>query len=346
METYGTDALRFTLASMASPGRDIRLAEERIEGYRNFANKLWNAARFILMNLDGPREAAAPGARSFPDRWILSRLNQAIRAVTAALEEYRFDQAAGALYRFIWHEYCDWYLELIKPALQDQESEEASRIRQTLVDSFETVQRLAHPFMPFITEEIWQALPHEDESVMIRPFPEPAPDWDAKDIEERFHLLEEFVTTVRTGRALLAYPPGKRLSLFGASDDEACRTDLGRLHAHLEHLGRGTVELLPVTQWPQGRVLRLVVGGLTVGVVVEGEVDLQKALDRIKKDRAAGAKEAARIEGKLANADFTAKAPPEVVAEHRERLRTLREEEALLASSEEQLRAIIATRTA
>jgi valyl-tRNA synthetase len=346
METFGTDALRFTLASMASPGRDIRLAEERIEGYRNFANKLWNAARFILMNLDGPREAAAPSARSLPDRWILSRLNQAIRAVTAALEEYRFDQAASALYRFIWHEYCDWYLELIKPALQARESEEASRTRQTLMDSFETVQRLVHPFMPFITEEIWQALPHEGESVMIRPFPAPVPEWDAKDVEERFGLLEEFVTTARTGRALLNYPPGKKLGLYGASDDEACGADLGRLHAHLEHLCRGTVELLPVSQWPQARVLRLVDGGLTVGVMVEGDVDLQKALDRIKKDRAEGAKEAARLEGKLANADFTAKAPPEVVAEHRDRLRTLRREEALLLSSEEQLRAMIAARTA
>jgi valyl-tRNA synthetase len=346
METFGTDALRFTLAAMASPGRDIKLAEERIEGYRNFANKIWNAARFILINLEGPREAPPPPARSFPDRWILSRLNQAVRAVTAALEEYRFDQAASVLYQFIWHEYCDWYLELIKPALQGKESQaqdsiEAAWTRQTLVDSFETVQRLVHPFMPFITEEIWQALPHHGESLMIRPFPAPSPDWDAKDVEEQFHLLEEFVTTVRTGRALLNYPPGKKLSLFGASDDEGCRADLQRLHAHLEHLSRGTVELLPVTQWPQDRLLRLAVGGLTTGLVVEGDVDLQKALDRIKKDRAEGTKEAARLEGKLGNAEFTAKAPPEVVAEHRERLRTLQHEEAILSSSEQQLRAMM-----
>jgi len=341
METYGTDALRFTLASMASPGRDIKLAEERIEGYRNFANKIWNAARFILMNLDGPREAAPAGDRSFPDRWVLSRLNQAIRAVTASLEDYRFDQAAQAIYRFIWHEYCDWYLELIKPALQAKESVEAQRARQTLVESFETVQRLLHPLMPFITEEIWQALPHTGESVMTRPFPAPAPDRDAKDVEEAFHLLEQFVNTVRTGRVLLNYQPGKKLALWGAGGDDAGRADLERLHVHLEHLCRGTVHLLPVAQWPQAQVLRLVVGGLTVGVVVEGEVDLQKALDRIKKDRAEGMKEAARLAGKLANADFTAKAPPEVVAEHQERLRALQHEDAILSSSEQQLRAMV-----
>src|SRR4026208_1826053 len=158
MEEFGTDALRFTLATMASPGRDIKLAEERIEGYRNFANKIWNAARFSLMNLDGPRTAGAPAERAFPDRWILSRLNHTIQLVTSELENYRFDRAANALYQFIWHEYCDWYLELIKPALQGHTSPEAPGTRQTLVETLETTMRLLHPFMPFLTEEIWQTL--------------------------------------------------------------------------------------------------------------------------------------------------------------------------------------------
>jgi len=344
METYGTDALRFTLASMASPGRDIKLAEERIEGYRNFANKIWNAARFILMNLDGPCASVPVRDRSFPDRWMLSRLNQAIRAVTASLEEYRFDQAAHSLYQFIWHEYCDWYLEMIKPALQAKNSVEAAQTRQTLVESFETVQRLLHPLVPFITEEIWQALPHEGDSLMVHSYPAPVPDWESKDVEEAFHVLEQFVTTVRTGRALLTYPPGRKLTLFGTSDDEAGRAELRRLHPHLEHLGRGTVQHLPVEEWPQGQVLRLVVGGLTVGVLVEGEVDLQKALDRIKKDRGEGTKEASRLDGKLANAEFVAKAPPEVVAEHQARLRTIQHEQAILTSSEQQLRTMMLSR--
>ncbi|MFM7840673.1 MAG: class I tRNA ligase family protein, partial [Nitrospira sp.] len=171
MSQYGTDALRFTLAAMASPGRDIKLAEERIEGYRNFANKIWNAARFILMNLDGPREAALLNDRPFADRWILSRLNKAIRDVTASLEHYRFDQASSRLYQFVWHEYCDWYLEMVKPALQNKESREAAMARQTLVESFESVQRLLHPFMPFITEEIWQTLPHDGASICTRTYP-------------------------------------------------------------------------------------------------------------------------------------------------------------------------------
>ncbi|MGH7259476.1 MAG: valine--tRNA ligase [Nitrospiraceae bacterium] len=345
MEQYGTDALRFTLASMASPGRDIKLAEERIEGYRNFANKIWNAARFILMNLDGPRETVPPKDRSFADRWILSRLNRTIREVTASLEQYRFDQAASRLYQFIWHEYCDWYLELIKPALsrvegpalQNKESAEAKQTRQTLVETFETLQRLLHPFMPFISEEIWQTLPHHGESIVTQPYPVASPAWEAKDVESEFAVLEQFVATARTGRSLLNYQPGKVIAAYGTATDHAELAILQKLAPHLGHLGKATVQLQPVAQWPTQNVLRLVIGGLTVGITVEGDVDLRKALDRIKKQREENAKESSRTEAKLGNADFTAKAPPEVVAEHTQRLHALRQEQEMLASSERQL---------
>ncbi|HEX8750886.1 MAG TPA: valine--tRNA ligase, partial [Nitrospira sp.] len=211
MDEFGTDALRFTLASMASPGRDIKLAEERIEGYRNFANKIWNAARFGLMYLNGPRTAKAPTERSFPDRWILSRLNQTIQTVTAELEVYRFDRASSALYHFIWHEYCDWYLELIKPVLQDPAHADAPMTRQTLVETLDITMRLLHPFMPFITEEIWQTIPHEGESIVIQTYPAPDTAWNAPQAEELFILLEQTVSLVRTGRVLLNYPPGQQI---------------------------------------------------------------------------------------------------------------------------------------
>src|SRR5437773_1039028 len=281
MEKYGTDALRFTLAAMASPGRDIKLAEERIEGYRNFANKIWNAARFILMNLDGPREAAPPKDRSFADRWILSRLNRTIRDVNASLEAYRFDQASSQLYHFIWHEYCDWYLELVKPSFQSKDSADAKRTRQTLVESFETLQRLLHPVMPFITEEIWQTLPHEGDSLLIQRYPVPIPEWNAKDIEAEFAVLEQFVTTVRTGRAQLNYQPGKVLALYGATSRGEQLTTLRHLLPFIEHLSRGSVKLAAVETWPTDKVLRLPVEGMTVGLDVEGEVDLEEVLSRL-----------------------------------------------------------------
>jgi valyl-tRNA synthetase len=341
MEQYGTDALRFTLASMASPGRDIKLAEERIEGYRNFANKIWNAARFILMNLDGPRETVPPKDRPFADRWILSRLNRTIREVTASLEQYRFDQASSHIYQFIWHEYCDWYLELIKPALQNKDSGEAARTRQTLVETFETVQRLLHPFMPFISEEIWQTLPHHGESIVTQPYPAASPDWDAQTIESEFSVLAQFVATTRTGRSLLNYQPGKVIAAYGMATDPAELAILRKLATHLGHLGKATVQLQPAAQWPIQNVLSLIIGGLTVGVTVEGDVDLRKALDRIKKQREENIKESSRTEAKLGNADFTAKAPSEVVVEHKHRLQVLRQEQEMLASSERQLQGMI-----
>jgi len=344
MEKYGTDALRFTLAAMASPGRDIKLAEERIEGYRNFANKIWNAARFILMNLDGPREAAPPKDRSFADRWILSRLNQTIRDVSASLESYRFDQASSYLYQFIWHEYCDWYLELTKPALQSEDSADAKRTRQTLVESFEALLRLLHPFMPFITEEIWQTLPHEGDSLMIQRYPAPILEWNAKDIEAEFAVLEQFVTTVRTGRAQLNYQPGKVVALYGAASRGEQLTTLRHLLPFIEHLSRGSVKLAAVETWPTDKVLRLPVDGMTVGLVVEGEVDLEKVLSRLQKQSEEKEQEIQRLEAKLHNVEFTSKAPSEVIHEHGDRLRMLQQDSRLLVGSGQQLRAMMQSR--
>jgi valyl-tRNA synthetase len=343
MEEFGTDALRFTLASMASPGRDIKLAEERIEGYRNFANKIWNAARFSLMNLDGPRTATAPLERTFPDRWILSRLNQTIKLVTSELEAYRFDRAANALYQFIWHEYCDWYLELIKPTLQNSASSEGPGTRQTLVDTLETTMRLLHPFMPFLTEEIWQTLPHQGESIMVQRYPIPDVAWTAPEMDQRFTLLEQTIGLVRTSRVLLNYTPGQQITFYVTHDEPQKQGHLDQLRSYLAHLGRGTVDLAPTAHWPTRNLLRLVTEGLSVGIAVTGDVDLNKALDRIIKQQSEQTKESDRLEGKLRNQEFTAKAPPEVITDHQDRLRSLRRDQGMLTSSERQLRVMLGT---
>jgi valyl-tRNA synthetase len=343
MEQFGTDALRFTLASMASPGRDIKLAEERIEGYRNFANKIWNATRFSLMNLDGPRTATAPTERTFPDRWILSRLNQTIQSVTSELEAYRFDRAASALYQFIWHEYCDWYLELIKPTLQNTASPEGPGTRQTLVETLETTMRLLHPFMPFLTEEIWHTLPHQGESIVIQRYPISDATWAAPEMDQRFTLLEQTIGLVRTSRVLLNYPPGQQITFYVAHDEPRQQGHLDQLRSYLVHLGRGTVDLTSTAHWPTSNLLRLVTEGLSVGIAVAGDVDLNKALDRIIKEQSEQTKEIERLEGKLRNQEFTAKAPPEVITDHQDRLASLRRDQAMLAGSGQQLRAMLGT---
>ena len=341
MSQYGTDALRFTLASMASPGRDIKLSENRIEGYRNFANKIWNAARFILMHADGPSEARPIADRPFVDQWILSRLNHVTRTVTARLEEYRFDQAAGQLYQHIWHEYCDWYLELIKPALQNGDSPTARSTRATMLQTFEHLQRLLHPFMPFLTEEIWQTIPHQGESLVRQSFPVATQEWENAEAEQTFAVIEQIVTAIRTGRALLDYGPSKSLTILITSKDPDELAQLNEARDHVAHLCRGTVTLADQETWPAGRILHLAVGSFMVGLTIEGEVDLNKALTRINKQTQAKQKEATRLQGRLGSPDFAAKASPEVVQESKDRLDLLTAELSLFASSEQQLRKMV-----
>jgi valyl-tRNA synthetase len=342
MDQFGTDALRFTLASMASPGRDIKLAEERIEGYRNFANKIWNAARFALTYLDGPRTALPPAQRTFPERWILSRLSYTIRAVTMELESYRFDRAATALYQFIWHEYCDWYLELAKPVLQTPDHPDGASTRHTLVETLETTMRLLHPFMPFITEEIWQTIPHQGDSIVVQNYPSSSEAWNAPDAEQHFALLEQTVGLVRTGRVLLNYPPGQQIPFHVGHDNPNRQNQLHQLQRHLAHLSRGTAEVSPSHNWTAARLLQLVREGLSVGIAVADDVDLKKAIDRLAKQITETDKELQRVGGKLKNAEFVSKAPPEVIAEHQERVQTLSRDRALLANSDRQLRAMLA----
>ncbi len=341
MEQFGTDALRFTLATMASPGRDIKLAEERIEGYRNFANKIWNAARFAHMYLADKHDSQPLDDRSFPGLWIRSRLNDTIRIVTMELEAYRFDRATSALYQFFWHEYCDWYLELIKPVLQNPVHPQGPATRRTLQDTLEVFLRLLHPFMPFISEEIWQTLPHEGETIVTQSYPVPQTDWHEPAAEKTFRLFEQSIGLIRTTRVLLNYPPGKEVRVFVAHEEPAANATLGTLELDLAHLGRGRISPIPISQWPTSNVLRLVTDGVTVGVAVEGDVDLKKALDRLVKQTEETDKESQRLDGKLNNADFVSKAPPEVITDHQDRLRALSRDRAMLTSSEQQLRTML-----
>ncbi len=345
MGQFGTDALRFTLASMASPGRDIKLAEERIEGYRNFANKIWNAARFAHMYQANIQDAGSPIADdTFAGRWIRSRLNNTIQTVTNELEAYRFDRAASTIYQFFWHEYCDWYLELIKPALQDTQhpsDHDGVKARLTLRETLEVFLRLLHPFMPFITEEIWQTLPHTGDTIVTQPYPTVQTHWKNPAAEDTFRLFEQSINLIRTARALLNYTPTKMVRFFVTHEDPTATAKLENIEQYLIHLGRGERMPSPSPHAPTLDILRLVVEGLTVGVAVEGDVDLQKALDRITKQMTEAERESQRLEGKLKSADFVAKAPPEVITDHQTRLQHLQRDRGMLISSAEQLQRIL-----
>src|SRR5256712_1531898 len=345
MDKYGTDALRFTLAAMASPGRDIKLSEERVEGYRNFANKLWNAARFILMHLEGPRADAPVAERPVTDRWILSRLHRCIDEVNASLEAYRFDEAANTLYQFIWHEYCDWYIELVKPALADKASRQAALTRTTLIESVETLLRLLHPFMPFITEEIWQAIPHKGESVMIAPYPTPNPALINDSIETEIASVTAVVSAVRNIRGSQGIPPSRQLHAAVATPTETFKNTLKTHHnlitsiAWISDLAIGT----DVKPYPHSASSSVVFPGGGVGIIyvdLAGLIDVEKEKTRIEKRLKELAAQIEQTEKKLSNPDFVAKVPPEVLKKTKARHQECRAEHEKLTGELRRLRAM------
>src|SRR6266705_963744 len=316
MDKYGTDALRFTLAAMASPGRDIKLSEERIEGYRNFANKLWNAARFILMNLQGPQTDAPVAERPVADRWILSRMHRCIGEVPASLEDYRFDEAANTLYNFTWHEYCDWSVELAKPALAVKASRQAALTRTTLIESFETLLRLLHPFMPFTTEEIWQAIPHAGESIMVAPYPSQDKTFIDEAIEQEIEGSLKVIAAIREIRGVQAIAPSKELSVTVATPSPAFDRSLRNQHALIASLATaGTLIIGTDIKHPASAATTSIVfpGGsiVEVGVDLAGLIDVGKEKARIEKRLKELVVQMEQDEKKLSKPDFVAKVPPD-----------------------------------
>ena len=334
IDAYGTDALRLTLTAMAAQGRDIRLSMDRIAGYRNFCNKLWNAARFTLMNMeDELPEMPSRDRLSLSDRWILSRLNGVNRKVDKALEEYRFNDAALALYQFTWHELCDWYIEVIKPALTGGASGDGARA--ILGRVLERTLRLLHPILPYITEEIWQRLPgREGESIMIAPWPSPDPDWDDPSAEEDFGRLTEVIGGVRNIRGELNIPPGKEVRALIHVEDPVRE----RLLLHEAEWVKRLAKILP--DWTIGsdvsrpKTAAAAVGdGFQIFVPIGGLIDPEEEIRRLEKQLSDVAKDIGNLEKKLAMPSFLERAPAAVVEKDRNRLGDAQNREAKLRDS-------------
>jgi len=333
MEKYGTDAFRFTLVALAAQGRDIRLAEDRVEGSRNFANKLWNAARLVLSNLDGydARRAArlSPGPA---ERWITSRLHATIAEVRDHLRRYRFNDAAAAVYQFVWHQYCDWYLEMAKIALyRPERPEERLRTQHALVTVLEATLRLLHPFMPFITEELWQRLPHEGDSVMVAPYPRASRRKRDAEAERAMGVVMEAVTAVRNIRGEMRISPAVVLDVTvrPAADHAAI---LAGARPLVEALARCSVTVDPGATRPAGSALA-VVGETEIHVALADVVDLAAERARLEKEIRRLDEAVAFLESKLARPEFVERAPAEVVEKERERLAGERQRRAKLESS-------------
>ena len=341
MDKFGTDAFRFTLAALAAQGRDIRLAEERIEGYRNFANKIWNAARLVLSNLEGYDPALARrGTPSVADRWIRSRLTEATAQVRKAIDGYRFNDAASAVYQFLWHEYCDWYLEIAKRSLYQPESPAARAVTQrTLVEVLETTLRLLHPFMPFISEELWQRLPHTGDSVpaparsiMIAPFPKASRKARDPEAERLMAPLLDVVSAIRTIRSESRISPAVELAVTVRPASPEVATSLVSSAGIIGGLARAAITVAADGARPASSAMATTPSG-DVLVRLEGVVDFDAERQRLRKEIEKARKEIAFLEGKLGRPEFVERAPAEVVERERARLTEQRETERKLAAS-------------
>ncbi|MGE5188940.1 MAG: valine--tRNA ligase [Gemmatimonadota bacterium] len=332
MEKYGTDAFRFTLLALAAQGRDIRLSDDRIEGYRNFMNKLYQAGRFVRMHADAATSRELPPAPSAVDRWMLSRLQRAIDEVRTGIEEYRFNDAASALYQFTWHEFCDWYLEMIKPALApDADPAVREGQRAVLLRVFETILVLAHPLMPFISEEIWQSLPGGERlpggrrpSILENRYPAADPGVTDADVEEDMAHVMEVVRAVRNIRSELNVPPGKKVEIRLKGRDEEMdfvrdHEEIVRRLARADRVSYMTPEYIPVKD------ATAVVNDIEVCLPLEGLIDFGQEARRLGREIDKANAELALVDAKLANEKFTANAPADIVAAHRTRKSDLAE---------------------
>ncbi|WP_456435181.1 valine--tRNA ligase [Thermovibrio ammonificans] len=336
VEKYGADTLRFTLTALAAQGRDIRLSERIIEGYRHFANKVWNVARFVLNAADAAAVEGGASTNYAPeDLWILTKLSETAQEVDRALEGYRFNDAAKAVYQFIWNELADWYVEFTKHRLYKGTEQERRTASQVLLRVLREAMKLLHPIMPFITEEIYQKLPNKDaESIVIAP-------WPSKEcclfpeVAQRVETVKELIRGVRNVKAELNIPPSTQVEVFVKSGDSKLIDVIEKMEPAIKQLARAS-SVKVVSEAPKGCV-SFFLPGVEVYVKVGELIDVEKEVERIKKKLEKMAKEIAKLEKKLSNENFLAKAPKEVVEKNRKELQELTQLHSKLTQTLQQL---------
>ncbi|MBR6743277.1 MAG: valine--tRNA ligase [Clostridia bacterium] len=333
IQKYGADALRFTLATGNTPGNDMRYSPERVEASRNFANKIWNAARFLLMNLENEEELSLPLELALEDKWVLSKYNKLVKDVTENLDKFELGLAVAKLYDFIWDIFCDWYIELCKSRLNGDDKAAAYTARAVLVHVFKGVLKLLHPFMPFITEEIWQSLPHSEESIMIAKWPEYSEEFEFSAEEESFQKVISVIRAVRNRRNEMNVPPSKKANLFIATATpdifKASTGFISRLASANE------IEIGDGFDMPDA--VLVVTDSAKVYIPLNELVDFTAELARLNKELEAAEKDKAFYENKLNNPGFVSKAPDAVVKQQRELLEKTLDKISMLKESIEKI---------
>ena len=323
IDQYGADALRLTLMTGNAPGNDMRFYMERVEASRNFANKVWNASRFIMMNLEKAEVPAEIDLASLTsaDKWILSKVNTLAKDVTENLDKYELGIAVQKVYDFIWEEFCDWYIEMVKPRLYKDEDTTKAAALWTLKTVLANALKMLHPYMPFITEEIFCTLCPEEESIMISSWPEFKNEWDFKADEEAVEIIKEAVRSIRNVRTGMNVPPSKKAKVFVVSEDEAVRTVFENGNVFFASLGYASEVLVQADKEGIAEdAVSAVTGKAVIYMPFAELVDIDKEIERLKKEEEKLTKELARVNGMLGNERFISKAPEAKIAEEREKL--------------------------
>ena len=326
IDKFGADTLRFMLITGNTPGNDMRFYEERVESARNFANKIWNASRFILMNIENLQNNFKPSSNDFTlaDKWILSRLSKTAQGVTENLDKFELGEAARMIYDFIWSEYCDWYIELTKPRLYGDDINSKQTALYVLSSVLEKTLRLLHPFMPFLTEEIWQKLPHKGESIMVSPW---VLDSDFDELSEKsMNTIMETIKIIRNLRAELGVPPKKQSEVILLVNDVSLAKIINQNQIYLNKLAASEpVKFLNVNDSKPEHALSGVVEGVEIFLPLEGLIDVKKETARLQKELDKLKKNIESTQNKLNNEKFISKAPPEVIQSERDKLAAAQE---------------------
>jgi valyl-tRNA synthetase len=318
---YGADALRYTLATGTTPGQDLTFQWTKVEANWNFANKIWNASRFAIMNLDGftLKDLDLTGEKSLADRWILTRLNATIKRVTGLYESYDFGEAGHYLYQFVWDDFCDWYIEMAKLPLYGEDEAAKTTTKSVLTYVLDKIVKLLHPIMPFITEEIWQHLPHQGETIMRSDWPQPVDNWEDADAEKEMTVLQNIIRSVRNIRAEKNVAPKKPIDILikTESDEVTCRLNGNKYYLE-KFCNPSSLEIGPDIEVPE-KAVSSVVTGADVFLPLAGLINLDEEITRLDKELGKMNAEVVRVQKKLSNSRFIGKAPEAIVKKEREK---------------------------
>jgi valyl-tRNA synthetase len=340
IDKYGADSLRYFLSTGSSPGQDLRYSTEKVESTWNFANKIWNASRFALMNMDGMKfeEIDFSGEKSVADKWILNQLNETIETVTRLSARYEFGEVGRALYNFIWDDFCDWYIEMAKLPLYGEDEAAKKTTRSILAHVLDQTMRLLHPFMPFITEEIWQNLPHEGESITIAKWPEVDPALTDAQAAQEMKMLMEMIRSVRNIRAEVNTPMSKKVKMLVKVKDESILNALEKNRGYIEKFCNPEELQMGTDIETPDKAMTAIVTGLEIILPLEGLINIDEEIARLQKEYEKYTKEVERVEKKLSNEGFMKKAPESVVLEERAKEKDYREKRAMVEARINELR--------